>query len=136
MEANLLQRLQNFAARTVLHQHRDSSAGAAREEELQLLTLASHCKLHLAQHAFRGIRGSHPLYLRKLFMECQATHGHRTRHAAMGNIHLPLLKSNFGKKTFSYCTTGIWTTLPDEAHFTSSISHFNSIAESLLTTST
>ena len=98
-ETNLLQRLQNFAARTVLHQHRDSSASAAREE-LQLLTLASCHKFPLA---FRAIRGSHPLYLRKLFMECQASHGHKTRHTAQGSIHLPLLKSNFGKKAFSYC---------------------------------
>ena len=131
----LLQRLQNFVAHTVLHQRRDSSAGAARKE-LQLSTLASCCKFHLAQRAFRAICGSHPPYLRKLFMECQATHGHKTRHAAKGNSHLSLPKSTFEEKAFSYCSAAIWATLPDEAHFASSISHFNSIVESFLTTST
>ena len=84
-EANLLQRLQNVCACTVLHQDIDSSASATREE-LQLSTLASRRKFHCAQHAFRAISGSHPPYLRKLFMECQATHGHRTRHAAKENF--------------------------------------------------
>ena len=64
-EETKLERLQNYAARSILRQRKDSSASLARRE-LNPPTMTSRRKLHLVQHAFKSIQGSHlPYLLRK-----------------------------------------------------------------------
>ena len=96
-EVTSLERLQNFAARTILHQCRRYSASSARRE-LSLSTLSSRCDIHLAQHAFKAIRGLLPPYLPSLFTLTSATHGHCTRHASTVSVYYPLPRTNFREK--------------------------------------
>ena len=132
-DALSLERLQNFAARAILRQRRWYSAGSARRE-LSLSTLSSRRDFHLAQHCYKAIRGHHPQYLKSLFTLSSATHGHRTRQASTGSAHLPLPKTNFGKKAFSYRGAAIWNSLPTTARDASTISAFNSIINPFLLT--
>ena len=132
-EALSLERLQNFAARAILRLRRWHSASSARRE-LSLPTLSSRRDFHLAQHSFKAIRGHHPPYLKCLFTPTSATHSHHTRQASTGSAHLPLPRTNFGKKAFSYRGAAMWNSLPSHARNTSTISAFNSIAHPILLT--
>ena len=84
-EALLLERLQNFAARAILHQCRWQSASSARKQ-LSLSTLSCWRDFHLAQHSCRAICGLHPPYLKCLFTLSTATHGHHTRLASLVSV--------------------------------------------------
>ena len=100
-EAASLERLQNFAARTILHQRRRYSASSARRElqlKLSFSTLSSRHDVHLAQHSFKAILGLLPPYLWSLFTLTSATHGHCTRQASTVSVHYPLPRTNFGKR--------------------------------------
>ena len=68
-----------------------------------------------------------PSYLHSLFTLTSATHGHCTMQASMASVHLPLPRSNFGKKPFSYRGAAIWNSLPTNTHIASTISAFNFI---------
>ena len=54
--------------------------------------------------------------------------------ASTGSAHLPLPRTNFGKKAFSYRGAAMWNSLPSHAHNTSTISAFNSVAHPILLT--
>ena len=56
-----------------------------------------------------------------------------TKHTTNGNDHLPLPKSNFGKKAFSYSGTALRGTLLADAHMVSSTYSFNSVFQPFLT---
>ena len=122
-EVASLERLQNVAAQTILRQRRRYSAYSARRE-LSLSTLSSRCDIHLAQHSFRGLL---PSYLHSLFTLTSATHGHCTMQASTASVHLPLPRTNFGKKPLSYRDAAIWNSLPTNARIASTISAFNFI---------
>ena len=120
-EALLLEHLQNFAARAILHQRSWLSASSARNV-LSLSALSSRRDFHLAQHSYRAIRGLHPSYLKCLFTLSSATHGHHTRLASMDSVNLPQPKTNFGKKAFSYHGAALWNSLPPNTREVSTIS--------------
>ena len=105
-EAATLERLQNYAARLSIHQRKGYSASAAKKQ-LGLATLSSRCAVHLAQQTAKSICGDNPIYLKQLFTPSADVHRHQTRHAMEGNVHLPLPKTNFGKKAFSYSGAAI-----------------------------
>ena len=133
-EALLLEGLQNFAARAILHQHRWQSASSGRKK-LSLSTLSSRRDFHLAQHSYRAIRGLYPPYLKCLFTLSSATHWHHTRLASRDSVNLPQPKTNFGKKVFSYRGVALWISLPSSACEVSTISVFSSTTKPLLLTS-
>ena len=133
-EALLLERLQNFAARAILHQRRWQSASSARKE-LCLSTLSSRRDFHLAQHSYRAIRGLYPPYLKCLFTLSSATHGHHTRLASTDSVNLPQPKTNFGNKAFICRGAALWNSLPSNAREVSTISVFSSTIKPILLTS-
>ena len=89
---------------------------------------------HLAQHSCKARHGHHPLYLKCLLTHTSASHGHHTRQASTGSAHLPLPRTNFGKKAFSYSGAAMWNSLPSHARNASTISAFNSIVHPILLT--
>ena len=72
-EATKLERLQNYAARSILQQRSDYSACLARRD-LNHPTLTSRRKLHLAQHGFKSI----PPYLKEIFSTSPSVQNHLT----------------------------------------------------------
>ena len=103
--------LQNFAAWATLHLHHWYSASSTRRE----LSLSSRQDFHLAQHSFKTVCGHHRPYLKCLLTPTSATHSHYTRQASTGSAHLPLPRTNFGIKAFSYCGAVMWNSLPSHA---------------------
>ena len=130
-EAATLERLQNYAARLIIHQRKGYCASAAKKQ-LGLAAVSSCRAVHLAQQTAKSIRGGNPIYLKQLFTPSIDVHRHWTRHAVEVNVHLPLPRTNFGKKAFSYSGAAIWTSLPTEARKASTFSSFNSIIKPLL----
>lgn len=123
--------LQNFAAQATLPKCCWHSAIVLLREH-GLSTLSSRRDFHLAQHSFKTICGLHPPYLKSLLIPTSAIQGHQTRQASTGNVHLPLPKTNFGKKTFSYNGATMWTSLSTNTQNVSTISAFNSIVNPFL----
>ena len=81
-----LERLMNFTCKLALRRSRDWSSSAALRD-LQLTTLTSRCKLHLAQCMFRCLSFQSPPYLSKLF---SYSYSHRkTRSSSTAHLNLP-----------------------------------------------
>ena len=95
-----LESLLNFGCKIVLHRRRDSSSTAALQE-IGLTTLRR--KLHMAQCMFRSLSSQAPPYLSRLFsyVSCH----HNTRSSFTSKLNLPLVRSSFGRKAFSFAGT-------------------------------
>ena len=110
-ESDRLERLQNYAARIILGRRRDASATAMRCE-LGWPTLASRRALAELQMVYRCVTGCAPQYLVSLFVRNTDIHLHNTRAAASGGIHVPKVRSEFGKKSFAFRGCQRWNALP------------------------
>ena len=98
-ESRRLESLLNFSCKIVLHRRHDSSSTAALQE-LGLTTLTLRRKLHMAQCMFRSLSSQAPPYLSRLFsyVSCH----HNTRSSFTSQLNLPLVRSSFGQKAFSF----------------------------------
>ena len=83
-----LERLQNYARRVILKEHRVTSATCIRIE-LNWSTLKKRRHLHIATLMFKVINEMGPDYLASLYTPASKIHNHDTRAAASGVLHLP-----------------------------------------------
>ena len=104
-----LERLLNFGCKIVLRRSRDCSSSAALRE-LQLTTLTSRRKLHMAQCMFRCLSSQSPPYLSKLF-SYSSSH-RKTRSSSTAQLNLPQTRTSLGQKSFSFAGASIWRSLP------------------------
>ena len=100
--------LLNFACRTVLRRCKHSSASAARHD-LGLSTLSSRRKLHLSQIVFK-CHVHCPSYLSQLFSGSNSSH--HTQPYSSCQLSLPLTRSSFGQRSFSFTGASMWRSLP------------------------
>lgn len=108
-ESHRLEKLLNFACRTVLHKRRDYSATAARKE-LGISTLGTRRKLHLAQTVYKCLSRQSPSYLSNLFST--PTSHYNTRASSTSQLNLPRLRTSLGQKAFSFVGASLWRSLP------------------------
>ena len=108
-----LERLQNYAGRVILKEHRVTSATSIRIE-LNWSTLKKRRHLHIATLMFKVINEMGPDYLAPLCTPASKVHNHDTRAAASGVLYLPRTATNFDRKAFSFCGPKIWNSLPSE----------------------
>ena len=117
-----LESLLNFACRTVLRRTRYSSASAARSD-LGLSTLLSRRKLHLAQSVFKCLSSQSPPYLSQLFSTPNSSY--HTRSFSSNQLNLPVVKSSFGQKAFSFAGASLWRSLPTAIRETQNFQEFS-----------
>ena len=118
-ESRRLESLLNFSCKIVLHRRRDSSSTAALQE-LGLTTLTLRRKLHMAQCMFRSLSSQAPPYLSRLFsyVSCH----HNTRSSFTSQLNLPVVRSSFGQKAFSFAGASLWRSLPTAIRATPNLS--------------
>ena len=127
-----LERLQNYAARIILHRRTDTSATAMRCE-LGWPTLASRRAASVAVAVYRSVSGRSPSYLSALFQASEHTHHHATRSASCRGIRVPRVKTEFGKKAFAFRGAQLWNALPASIRVSKNHDVSTSIKAHLLT---
>jgi hypothetical protein len=119
-----LQRIQNFAAKTVTKASRYSSATLALKE-CHMLPIKHRILFKLGLLVFRALNGLAPRYLSELLSEHQARY--RTRLSSQNCIRLcvPLTKKRtFADRSFSVAGPKFWNSLPMEIRQCSTPDHF------------
>ena len=107
-ESLRLESLLNFACHAVLRRSKHYSASAARHD-LGLSTLSSRRKLHLSQTIFRCLSSPCPSYLPQLFSAPSSSH-HTWFHSS-SQLNLPVTRSSFGQRSFSFTGAAMWQSL-------------------------
>ena len=118
-----LQRIFNYGCRIALHKKRSHSA-TAMHKEIGLSTLQKRRMLHIAQMMYKCQVSRVPPYLSSLFNAPTHSHNTRSRHL----INLPITKSSFGQKSFSFTGTTIWHGLPYSVRESTDLEEFSNRA--------
>ena len=108
-ESLRLESLLNFACRAIFRRSKHYSASAAHHD-LGLSTLSSRMKLHLSQTIFRCLSSHCPSYLSQLFSSPSSSH--HTWSRSSNQLNLPVTRSSFGQRSFSFIGAAIWRSLP------------------------
>ena len=125
-----LERLMNYACKLVLRRSRDCSSSAALRD-LQLTTLTSRRKLHLAQCMFRCLSFQSPPYLSKLF-SYSSSH-RKTRSSSTAQLNLPQSRTSFGQKSFSFSGASLWRSLPPKLRMEKDFTIFSVMCQQFFT---
>ena len=128
-ESRRLETLFNFGCKVVLRRRRDYSSTAARKE-LDLTTLASRRQLHMAQCMFRCLSLQSPTYLSGLFTP-PSSH-YKTRSSSTSQLNLPLVRTSFSKKSFSFAGTSLWRSLPPYIRTTTDCLTFTKLTKAFI----
>ena len=128
-ESRRLETLFNFGCKVVLRRRRDYSSTAARKE-LNLTTLASRRQIHMAQCMFRCLSLQSPTYLSGLFTP-PSSH-YKTRSSSTSQLNLPLVRTSFGKKSFSFAGTPLWRSLPPYIRTTTDFPTFTKLTKAFI----
>ena len=111
-DARKLHCLQNFAARIILKLPKSSSASNA-QNTLNWKSLEEYRNeklLNLAKSIIHPDHDKHPLpqYLLNLTTMSSAIHNYHTRSASSNCLTLPIIKSEFGRKSPSFQPSKFW----------------------------
>lgn len=115
-----LQKLQNRAARVVTKSNYDTSASSL----LKLLKwddLTTRRKKLLAVSMYKSLRGLFPSYLESMFVSCDTAYNLRDIE---NKLSLPKPRTDYLKRSFSYCGAALWNSLPPEIRGADSLPHF------------
>ncbi len=118
-----LQSMQNLLARTVLNHACDQSAPQLLRQ-LHWLPVAHRIKYKLAVITHKVLATGQPAYLRSLLTFYQPSRTLRSADRQL--LALPYLKTEFGRKAFSYAGPVIWNEIPIEIRQLQSINAFKS----------
>ncbi len=108
---NKLQLIQNSACRTILLAEARTSTDEMHKE-LGLLKLNERRQLHLCFQLHKNIYVDDTSSLSKFFTPVIAVTGHRTRGAVGKSMVVVNLRSDTGRKAFSYHGPNSWNALP------------------------
>ena len=128
-----LERLQNFAARVILSRRRDSSATEMRQE-LGWPTLTSRRTLSTAVMTYKSISGLNPPYLSVLFKPL--SNHHVTRSSSTRGTCIPVIRNEYGRKSFAFQGAKMWNDLPAGLRSAASLDEFTKAARCLIFSST
>ena len=129
-----LERLQNYAARIILHRKRSDSA-TAMKSQLGWESLSNRRKLHILTMTHRTVNGLLPSYLGNLFTRTNSVHSHHTRDSHT-RLYVPAGKTNYVHKSTVATALTLWNALPHSIRSLKSSSNFKVAAKNYLSTHT
>ena len=118
-----LQLLFNYGCRIALRKKHSHSA-SAMHKEIGLTTLQKRRMLHMSQMTYKCQAFLVPPYLSSLFNAPTHYHNTPSRHL----LNLPITKSSFGQRSFSFSGTSIWCCLPRLVRESKGLEEFTSRA--------
>ena len=125
----VLQKLQNRAARIVTNSSYDSSASALIKT-LNWPTVADMIKVETACMVYKSINDLAPDYLSEMFTNNSAYSRKNLRNTAT-DLQVPLMKTCNGQRAFSYRGAGVWNHLDLEVKQASSFKAFKDAVKRL-----
>ena len=118
----VLQKLENRAARILTNSSYDSSASALIKI-LNWPTVADMIKVETACMVYKSINDLTPDYLSEIFAKNSACSRKNLRNTAT-DLQVPLMKTCNGQQAFSYRGAGVWSHLDSEVMQASSFKVF------------
>ena len=118
----VLQKLQNRAARIVTNSSYDSSASALIQT-LNWPTVADMIHVETACMVYKSINDLAPEYLSEIFTKNSARSRKNLRNTAT-DLQVPLMKTCNGQRAFSYRGAGVWNHLDSKVKQASSFKAF------------
>ena len=70
-------------------------------------------KISLLAHKISQNEATVPEVFQKYLIKVSDIHSHNTRYASNLNFHVPRVRSNYGKHTFTFAITKIWEETPN-----------------------
>ena len=119
---NVLQKIQNRAARIVTNSSYDASA-APLIQNLGWPTINNLIRKETATLTYKSLNSLAPVYMRKLFTK-YSDDRERSLRSTETDLRLPLLKTVNGQKAFSYRGAKLWNSLEKEAKLAPSLKTF------------
>ena len=119
---NILQKIQNRAARIVTNSPYDASA-APLIQNLGLPTISDLTRKETATLVYKSLNSLAPAYMTKLFTK-YSDDRERTLRSTETDLRLLLLKTANGQKAFSYRGAKLWNSLQREAKLAPSLKTF------------
>ena len=119
---NILQKIQNRAARIVTNSPYDASA-APLIQNLGWPTISDLTRKETATRVYKSLNSLAPAYMTKLFTK-YSDDRERTLRSTETDLRLPLLKTANGRKAFSYRGAKIGNSLQREAKLAPSLKTF------------
>ena len=119
---NVLQKIQNRAARIVTNSPYDAST-APLIQNLGWPTISNFIRKETATLTYKSLNSLAPAYTRKLFTK-YSDDSKRSLRSTETDLRLPLLKAANGQKAFSYRGAKLWNSLPREAKLAPSLKTF------------
>ena len=116
---NVLQKIQNRAARIVTNSPYDASA-APLIQNLGWPTINNLIRKETATLTYKSLNSLAPVYMRKLFTK-YSDDRERSLRSTETDLRLPLLKTVNGQKAFSYRGAKLWNSLEKEAKLAPSL---------------
>jgi exonuclease III len=120
-----VQRIQNRAARTILRCHPRTSK-ADMLSTLGWLSCKQRTDMHSAIMYYKILNDLAPPYLTNLITRVDQIHNHNTRSNSGKNMFIPPIKSNSGKKCFSYSGAILWNSIPTQTRNSNTLPAFRS----------
>ena len=117
-----VQKLQNRAARIVTNSPYDASA-LPLIKQLGWLNIQQMIEFETTKIVHKTLHNEVPEYLQGLFTRVSDKCVRELRNSKL-DLNLPLLKTSFGQKSFSFRGAKLWNKLGSEAKTTSSFSVF------------
>ena len=118
----VLQKLQNRAARIMTNSTYDSSASALIKS-LNWPTVADMIKTETACMVYKSINDLAPDYLSEMFIK-NSTCSRKNLRNTTTDLQVPLMKTSNGQRAFSYRGAGVWNLLGCEVKQESSLKAF------------
>ena len=114
-----VQKLQNRAAKIITGSTRMDSSTEARNK-LKWLNLKERCQFHLAINMFKVMNGQAPNYLANRFNIKDSGYALR----GYKKLSIPKPRTEFKRRSFSYCGATLWNSLPDAIKSSCNITQF------------
>ena len=119
-----LQKLQNRAARILTSSSYDADAGYLLQQ-LGWKDLIAQRQIQVALMVFKALNDLVPDYLSSMFTE-RSTPGYVLRDST-NKLNVPLPRTNYLKKSFSYRGANLWNSLPCSLRQVKSLNHFKQL---------
>ena len=121
-----IQKLQNRAARIITQSTYYTSASSLLED-LGWDNVSSRWKKHKATLMFKILNNKDPEYLRNLFTDRNTQYSLRN---SGDKLNLPRPRTDYVKRSFSYCGVHLWNNLPESIRTINSLKEFKQAIQS------
>ena len=109
---HIIQRSQNYAAKSLLGMRRQDSATAAREK-LGWIDLEARRKVHLGVFLHKAAKGNSSEHAKHMFEQRLANHRHNTRSRKAGKLNSITHSTALFERSVSFRGVQAWNTIPE-----------------------